>query len=168
MPAKKKTTHALKCWPEFYGPLRAGRKTFEIRKNDRDFRPNDKLVIREWDPKTGNYTESEPVEATITYLTDFVQVPGYVVLGLSNPRIAELERQLSVARAAFATYLDALEYCHQCGGQLAMDDIDPSHCENCSGDCNSHDEPNCAPIYVLHDRCRKALAQLDAGPGKEG
>ncbi len=103
-------THELKCWPVFYGLLRAGRKTFEIRKNDRDFRPLDKLVLREWDPKTGKYTESDPVEATITYLTDFAQVPGYVVLGLSNPRIADMEAKLTVAREALTELFALAKY----------------------------------------------------------
>lgn len=50
------TTHELKTWP---GPWRAVldcKKTFEIRKADRDFKVDDILRLREWSPKTENYT----------------------------------------------------------------------------------------------------------------
>ena len=76
-------------------------------------------------------------------------------------RIAELEAALQVAREAGTALLDALEYCHHCGGQLALDEPLVSHCESCSCDCDDHDEPECTPIYVLHDRLRKALARIE-------
>jgi hypothetical protein len=49
-------THELKTWPEFYDALASGRKTFELRKNDRDFRVDDYLTLREWDPETQKYS----------------------------------------------------------------------------------------------------------------
>ncbi len=40
--------HELKTWPESFRAVRAGAKTHEVRKNDRDFRVGDVLVLWEW------------------------------------------------------------------------------------------------------------------------
>lgn len=42
--------HVLKSWPEFYAPLVHGDKTFDLRKNDRNFQIGDTILMREWDP----------------------------------------------------------------------------------------------------------------------
>ncbi len=42
--------HELKTWPSFFEALYRGEKTFEVRKNDRDFAVGDVLYLREWDP----------------------------------------------------------------------------------------------------------------------
>lgn len=77
-------TRELKCWPEFFGPVLAGLKPFEIRKNDRDFRVGDTLVLREWCPTRQDYT-GRTCFRTVTYLTDYPAglQPGYVVLGIA-------------------------------------------------------------------------------------
>lgn len=43
-------THELKCWPDFFEPILEGRKTFELRRDDRGFREGDLLLLREFDP----------------------------------------------------------------------------------------------------------------------
>lgn len=48
--------HKLKTWPQFFKEIATGKKNFEIRKADRDFRINDILLLKEWDPKTEEYT----------------------------------------------------------------------------------------------------------------
>lgn len=62
---------------------------------------------------------------------------------------------------AIKKLLDALETCHICGGLLSLDDVEPTHCENCCGDCE-HDEPNCDPLYVMHRAARNEVAALEA------
>ncbi len=61
---------------------------------------------------------------------------------------------------AIVALLDALETCHICKGVLSLDDGSPTHCENCSWDCDEHDEPECVPLYVLHRNARQAIADL--------
>jgi hypothetical protein len=50
---EKVAEHALKTWPEQFQAVKAGLKTFELRKNDRDYQVGDKLVLCEYDPETG-------------------------------------------------------------------------------------------------------------------
>lgn len=43
-----KTSHRLKTLPEFFEAVTEGRKRFEIRKDDRNFKVDDTLVLKEW------------------------------------------------------------------------------------------------------------------------
>lgn len=76
---KEPTTHKLKIQPEYYDALLLGIKTFEIRKNDRDFKVGDILKLSEF--KDGVYTGGSYM-AKIIYITDYAQQEGYVVLGI--------------------------------------------------------------------------------------
>jgi hypothetical protein len=49
-PDRPPIEHALKTWPPYFQEIYIGRKTFEVRRNDRDFRPFDILWLREFDP----------------------------------------------------------------------------------------------------------------------
>ncbi len=76
--------HELKCWPEYFTAIQNGDKTFEIRKNDRDFKVGDVLHLREWDPKLEEYTGIWH-DRRIVYMTDFPAGlrDGYVALGIA-------------------------------------------------------------------------------------
>jgi hypothetical protein len=41
--------HELKIWPQYFARVADGSKTFEVRKNDRGFQPNDEVLLREFD-----------------------------------------------------------------------------------------------------------------------
>lgn len=71
--------HELKILPEFFKAVRSYDKRFEIRKNDRNFKVGDSILLREWDGENG-YT-GRTYQAEITYITDFAQKYGYVVFG---------------------------------------------------------------------------------------
>jgi len=51
--------HELKCFPDYFMEVWEGRKTFELRKNDRDFRQGDLIWLRAWNPTTQTYTTKE-------------------------------------------------------------------------------------------------------------
>jgi len=46
------TRHEVKSWPLFFADVRDGRKTFELRKNDRNYQIGDLLSLNEWNPET--------------------------------------------------------------------------------------------------------------------
>lgn len=76
--------HELKTWPMYFDAVLSGRKTFEIRKNDRGFEPGDVLILREYLAETdepGRYTGRE-LRRRISYITDFAQQPGFVVMAI--------------------------------------------------------------------------------------
>lgn len=70
--------HDLIIAPEYFDAQLHDMKRFEIRKNDRDYRTGDYLNLKEWDGH--QYTGNE-LTVYIIYITNFVQRPGYVVLG---------------------------------------------------------------------------------------
>lgn len=73
--------HELKIKPEYFAAVVSGDKTFEIRNNaDRNFQVGDTLLLKAWD---GEFI-GQTVERTVSYITDFEQKQGYVVLGLQK------------------------------------------------------------------------------------
>lgn len=70
-------------------------------------------------------------------------------------------RPPSSVEAAARALVDAMDTCHICKGELAIDD-GPSHCEDCSGDCDDHEEPECPTIYNLHLALKRTLNSLAA------
>ena len=79
----ERLTHELKTWPDYYDAIARGLKTFEIRQNDRGYKVGDVLFLREWNPHTRTYT-GRNCRRRITYLTDFEQQPGFLVLALAR------------------------------------------------------------------------------------
>ena len=76
-------THFLKINPEYFDDVKSGRKTFEVRKFDRDFNLYDILVLNEYDVFTGSYT-GRSVSVRVVYLLDNPSFckEGYVILGI--------------------------------------------------------------------------------------
>ena len=78
-------THELKTWPEYFGAVLSGEKTFEIRNNDRDFQVGDVLALREWCPDIGKYT-GRALDVCVTYITGHEQPDGQVVMAIAPVR----------------------------------------------------------------------------------
>lgn len=78
--------HELKCWPEYFEELAARNKMFELRKNDRDFKVGETLLIKEWNPKTESYT-GRFGRFVITYVLkdaeQFGLMEGFAILGIA-------------------------------------------------------------------------------------
>lgn len=80
-PNTDQNIHILKIQKEFAMAIIDGRKRFEIRKNDRDFKTGDLLIMRPWN-ETRGFLPFHPIVTEITFMTDFEQRDGYVVLGI--------------------------------------------------------------------------------------
>ncbi|WP_413509865.1 ASCH/PUA domain-containing protein [Carnobacterium maltaromaticum] len=78
-----KAKHELKIEPKYFEAVKDGRKKFEIRKNDRGFQEGDLLILREYDPITQEYL-GRIMKVEISYMTDYAQQDGYVVLGIEE------------------------------------------------------------------------------------
>jgi hypothetical protein len=64
--------YEVKSWPWLFEPMCAGKKTHDMRdKRDRPYKVHDRMLLREFDPRTGTYTGREAI-ASITYITDNV------------------------------------------------------------------------------------------------
>jgi hypothetical protein len=77
--------HELKCWPEWFNAVRNGQKTFEYRKNDRDFQKGDILHLRKWRPTTNDYdiVGAECLCKVIYIVTEAPGLPeGYCIMGI--------------------------------------------------------------------------------------
>jgi ParB family chromosome partitioning protein len=81
-------THELKSWPEYFAMVASGDKTFELRKNDRNFKVGDKLRLEEFRPHVGTYT-GRTQTVVVTYMIDSKDTigmdglrDGYCVLGI--------------------------------------------------------------------------------------
>jgi len=57
-----------KVWPEYFQKILEGIKTFELRLADFECSPGDILVLKEWDPKTQQYT-GKVLEKQVTYVS---------------------------------------------------------------------------------------------------
>jgi len=87
--------HELKCWPEYFEPLRDGRKRFEYRNNDRQFIVGDLLRLREFNGSTQQYTGREA-----TVQVDYIMngehfaylTPGYVIMSITKVSL-EVKRE---------------------------------------------------------------------------
>ena len=78
-------THELKTWPEFFQLIVDGRKNFELRRDDRLFVEGDILRLREWVPRSEEYTGRVHIRKICYVLRDAPTgglTPGYCILGL--------------------------------------------------------------------------------------
>jgi len=75
--------HELKTIPPYFKDVQLGDKTFEVRKNDRDFKVGDALLLQEFLPNTNEYT-GQRITLDVSYVLtgeEWGIKEGYCVLG---------------------------------------------------------------------------------------
>lgn len=76
--------HELKISPKYFGDVYEGKKNFEIRKDDRDFKVGDLITLREYD--NGQYTGREikniPIGYILRNVPEYGLKDGYCILGI--------------------------------------------------------------------------------------
>lgn len=80
------TRHRLKTWPEYFQLVLDGRKKFEVRKFDRDFKEGDILELVEYDPMTNTYSGRE-MDAVVGYVLtgqEFGIHAGFCIMSLQQ------------------------------------------------------------------------------------
>ena len=80
--------HELKIEPQYYEAVRNNRKTFEIRKNDRDYREGDYLALNELTDSGEQYT-GRSILVRVKYIMSDERFcrDGYVVMGFERSGI---------------------------------------------------------------------------------
>lgn len=80
--------HELKTWQSYFHAVYDGTKLFELRRDDRDFRANDLVRLRETFYHDGRFTGRECTRR-ITYVLrheeDLGLKPGFAILSLAPP-----------------------------------------------------------------------------------
>lgn len=75
--------HDLKILPEYFEAVVSGKKKFELRKNDRNYKVGDIFILREWMPEKG-YTGRDYIQSIEYILKDCPEyglMDGYIIFG---------------------------------------------------------------------------------------
>jgi Domain of unknown function (DUF3850) len=76
--------HVLKCWPQFFEAILAGKKTHDLRRaDDRSFHLGDIVQLNEFDPALKRYT-GRRLKVEITYITS-ADMPCALSKGALHP-----------------------------------------------------------------------------------
>ena len=97
---QEKKVHDVKLGTTFFDDVKTGRKTFELRKNDRGYKEGVTIVLHEY--KDGTTTGRTITKKIVYMLEDFTGLEdGYCILGLG-----EAAETLQEAAAVAADYID--------------------------------------------------------------
>ncbi|HFL2424881.1 TPA: DUF3850 domain-containing protein [Clostridioides difficile] len=75
--------HELKIDHEFFIPILENIKTFEIRKNDRNYKKGDIIILKELNEDKASFT-GRYIKVKITYISDYQQKDNYVVFSFEK------------------------------------------------------------------------------------
>ena len=75
--------HELKIHPDYFESVKSRSKLFECRFNDRDFKVNDILILKEFNTETQQYTGREISVLVIYMLENWIGLKeGYVIMSV--------------------------------------------------------------------------------------
>jgi hypothetical protein len=85
--------HRLKSWPAFFAAVKRGDKTCELRRDDRDYRIGDYLLLLEFDPAAGALKGPSLVRR-ISHILTAADAPrglldGFVLLSVAEAGLFE-------------------------------------------------------------------------------
>lgn len=106
---ESKVIHQLKSWPDIFQAVVDGLKTFEVRKNDRNFKVGDGIILNEWKPGegySGEYT-GRRLSARIIYILD-----GRDDFGFNSKALDDTYRGWGLLRGFVCMQLDRISTCH--------------------------------------------------------
>jgi len=83
--------HELKILPDYFHPVVLGTKTFEIRKNDRDYKVGDELILKEWDGEKYTGRQVRRYVSYVLYNFRLGLEDGYCIMSLKNSMPAMLD-----------------------------------------------------------------------------
>jgi ASC-1-like (ASCH) protein len=96
--------------------IKSGRKTFEHRVNDRNYKPGDTLLLREWDPETETYTGNDE-RRVVADIIDLAPLSESVVLVFVDEVADKLRADNARLRAALQRIADPIACgCSPCTG----------------------------------------------------
>jgi hypothetical protein len=99
-----RTIHRLKTWRTPFQLVKYRLKWFEIRKDDRNYKTDDVLVLDEWNEYDNRYTDEEPLVRLVTgVLSGFGLQDGYVALSIvecGDAKVANMLVQVAPPRTA--------------------------------------------------------------------
>ena len=126
-------THYIKILPEYFNAVATGRKSFEVRCNDRKYTVGDRLIMQEVDEH--GRLSGQSIVCKITYIfsdTEYVK-EGYVVLSVvfirKNP-LTTLEVWAETGEEYYAVYgADGKDICESLCRH--SEDKTAEHCDGC-------------------------------------
>lgn len=77
-------THTIKIRTEYYDAVLAGRKKFELRRDDRFFREGDSVILEEWNAPEEKYTgrwQQVEISYVLRGCPEYGLMPGFCIFG---------------------------------------------------------------------------------------
>ena len=129
-------THEIKLNVEFCDDVLNGIKTFEIRKNDRNYKVGDLIKFLPWDPSSSKYAIHEVHDKTykIKYiLSGYGLQDGYIAMVIEG--VEKNGRWIRTSEPCAST---PVQHCSECGTNT---NYDLPYCPNCGAKMDGGDTP---------------------------
>ncbi len=108
--------HILKTWPQYFDRIVDGSKTWELRKDDRDYQQGDMLFLQEWSPESGYSGRVEERIVSLCLRGDCIP-DGLVVMSLVDQHA---EKSLAWHRAEVQRLMELVSRLRQRDAHAAV------------------------------------------------